>query len=96
MVLALASVFRGFCRLLLLLLKTKVIRYYPYYEMAIKLMKRLMLEQSNLDDEAKSTISKPDAGLAELHAAVGHDHWVVTPCERASLVPGARDRIMEG
>lgn len=75
---------------------TQVIRYYPYYDMAIKLMKKLMVEQSMLGEEAKRTVSSPQAGLAELHAAVGHDHWVVTPCERASLAAGSSGRIMEG
>lgn len=64
--------------------------------MAIDLMKKLMCEQSMLGDEAKAAITNPDAGLAELYAAVGHDHWVVTPCERASLGPGNHGRVMEG
>lgn len=64
--------------------------------MALDLMKRLMVEQSSLDDEAKKAVSAESAGLAELHAAVGHDHWVVTPCERASLGAGSRARVMEG
>lgn len=64
--------------------------------MALGLMKTLMCEQSSLSDEAKATVSAPDAGLAELHEAVGHDHWVVTPCQRESLGPGSKGRIMEG
>lgn len=64
--------------------------------MALNLMKRLMVEQSMLGEEKKKTVSSPDAGLAELHAAVGHDHWVVTPCERESLGAGNSGRIMEG
>lgn len=64
--------------------------------MAVDLMKRLMCEQSELGEEAKVAVSRPDAGLAELHAAVGHDHWVVTPCERASLGPRNAARVMEG
>lgn len=64
--------------------------------MAISLMKELMLEQSVLSEEAKATVSKPEAGLSELHSAVGHDHWVVTPCERVSLAPGTQGRVMEG
>ncbi|CAM9274638.1 unnamed protein product [Scytosiphon promiscuus] len=74
----------------------KVVRYYPYYPMALDLMKKLMCEQRSLTDEAKSSISAPDAGLPELYEAVGHDHWVVTPCERTSLKPGSEGRIMEG
>eukprot|EP00752_Nemacystus_decipiens_P001790 g1729.t1 len=74
----------------------KVVRYYPYYDMALDLMKRLMCEQSSLSDEAKEAVSHPDAGLAELHDAVGHDHWVVTPCHRTSLGLGSEGRIMEG
>lgn len=74
----------------------QVIRYYPYYNMALDLMKRLMCEQSSLSDEAKAAVTAPDAGLAELHEAVGHDHWVVTPCHRTSLAPGSEGRIMEG
>ncbi len=74
----------------------QVIRYYPYYKMALDLMKRLMCEQSGLSDEARETVSDPDAGLAELHEAVGHDHWVVTPCQRQSLGTGSEGRIMEG
>lgn len=64
--------------------------------MALDLMKRLMCEQSVLGEEAKADISRPEAGLAELHAAVGHDHWVVTPCERASLGPCNDGRVVEG
>lgn len=64
--------------------------------MALNLMKRFMCEQGTLEDEVKAAILHPDAGLAELHAAVGHDHWVVTPCERASLVPGTERHVMEG
>lgn len=74
----------------------QVVRYYPYYNMALDLMKRLMCEQSSLSDEAKEAVSDPDAGLAELHEAVGHDHWVVTPCRRTSLGPGSKGRVMEG
>lgn len=59
-------------------------------------MKKHMVEQSALDDEAKKVVSSPEAGLAELHEAVGHDHWVVTPCERASLGVGSTGRVMEG
>lgn len=75
---------------------TQVLRYYPYYNMAFDLMKRLMVEQSPIDKKKKESIMAPSAGLAELHEAVGHDHWVVTPCERASLEPGTDGRIMEG
>lgn len=74
----------------------QVIRYYPYYGMALELMKRLMCEQSNLDDEAKDTVMKSSSGLAELHSAVGHDHYVVTPCVRASLGDSSGRRKMEG
>ena len=74
----------------------QVVRYYPYYSMALDLMKRLMCEQSSLSDEAKEAVSDPHAGLKELHEAVGHDHWVVTPCHRSSLGPGSEGRIMEG
>lgn len=74
----------------------QVIRYYPYYSMALDLMKKLMLEQTPLDAEKKAAISLPEAGLTELHSAVGHDHWVVTPCERISRGPGTGGRIMEG
>lgn len=64
--------------------------------MALDLMKRLMCAQRSLTEEAKSAISAPGAGLPELYEAVGHDHWVVTPCERTSLKPGSEGRIMEG
>lgn len=64
--------------------------------MALDLMKQLMCEQSGLDDEKKAAVSDPDAGLAELYKAVGHDHWVVTACERASLGLGNSERFMEG
>lgn len=64
--------------------------------MALDLMKRLMCEQSSLSEETKAAISHPDAGLAELYEAIGHDHWVVTPCQRSSLGPGSEGRIMEG
>ncbi|CAB1105083.1 unnamed protein product [Ectocarpus sp. CCAP 1310/34] len=74
----------------------KVVRYYPYYTMALDLMKKLMCEQSSLSEETKAAISHPNAGLAELHEAIGHDHWVVTPCQRSSLGPGSEGRIMEG
>lgn len=64
--------------------------------MALDLMKTLMCEQSALDDEKKAAVSHPDAGLEELHKAVGHDHWVVTPCERSSPGLGNNKRVMEG
>lgn len=64
--------------------------------MALGLMKKLMCEQSSLSDEAKAAVSDPEAGLAELHEVVGHDHWVVTPCHRTSLGAGSGGRVMEG
>lgn len=64
--------------------------------MALDLMKKLMCEQSVLDDEKKAAISHPDAGLEELYKAVGHDHWVVTPCERSRQGVGSSERFMEG
>ena len=71
----------------------KVFRYYPYFERAFALLKKLTCKQCELDKESRAVVEAAGS-LDELWAIVKEDFWVVAPCKSHSTPRGVVE--MEG
>jgi len=68
-----------------------VVRYYPMFARAFKIMKDLIVDQCNLSDSAKRLISQVK-DCTEMYAVMQRDFWVVTPCYSTAK----SSKILEG
>ena len=59
----------------------KVFRYYPYYEIAFRQLKKYCCVQCNLQNEEGKRVIECAKDLDELWNIVGEDFWVVLPCK---------------
>ncbi|XP_031478846.1 suppressor of RPS4-RLD 1 [Nymphaea colorata] len=70
--------------------QAKVARYYPYYQRALGVAKKIMEEKKFVNSASDSIIDLSDVGklqsivnadgCGDLHDVVGEDFWLATPC----------------
>lgn len=71
--------------------QNEVARYYPYFPMAFRILKELVVEQCSLTKSQSARLAAA-TDCADVHNMMQRDFWVVTPCH-SSVAEG---RIMEG
>ncbi|KAG0562763.1 hypothetical protein KC19_9G169700 [Ceratodon purpureus] len=84
--------------------QAQVVRYYPNFERAFKIVKDLIHEKGYVNDAANRLVNMKDPGklravdaakdCSDLFKVIGRDFWVVTPCnsthEEGKVLDGTR------